>query len=145
MPVFNSSNFFFCLINFFLNETILDERNDFTTSQLINSSKTDKTNIGVMQKFRSLGEHINLLTPTFSQKNVNKNVDKKTISVSTGYLNLKDVFYCRSLTELPEYVNNKERFRSICSLKNSSTLLENKSNVHICTENISNSKNNCIY
>lgn len=45
-----------------------------------------------------------------------QNSGKETISISTGYLNLKDVFYHRSVTELPEYVGNKERFRSISSL-----------------------------
>lgn len=39
------------------------------------------------------------------------------ISVSTGYLNIKDVFYHGSVTELPEYVVNQSRFRSVSSLQ----------------------------
>lgn len=82
-------------------------------SQFIGSSENTETNSGVLQRFRSLGEHLHLLSTTFSPKNTHKNAEKKTISVSTGYLNLKDVFYNRSVTELPEYVENKERFRSV--------------------------------
>ena len=38
------------------------------------------------------------------------------ISISTGYLNVKDVFYRRSIKDLPGYAGNEMRFRSISSL-----------------------------
>ena len=39
-----------------------------------------------------------------------------TITESTGYLNVKDVFYPGSITALPEYQANEEKFRSVTSL-----------------------------
>ncbi|KAI1702908.1 major facilitator superfamily domain-containing protein [Ditylenchus destructor] len=60
---------------------------------------------GVLQRFLSLGEHLH----------TRANEGGK-ISVSTGYLNIKDVFYPGSISALPEYAENQTRFRSVSSL-----------------------------
>uniref|UniRef100_A0A183BN68 MFS domain-containing protein n=1 Tax=Globodera pallida TaxID=36090 RepID=A0A183BN68_GLOPA len=65
---------------------------------------------GLGQRFFSIGDHLHV-------------AGKKSggVSVSTGYLNFKDVFYSGSITELPEYKEQRFRFRSVSSLSHGSS------------------------
>lgn len=108
-------------------------------SQLLVQSPTINENnkkIGVLQRFRSLGEHLhitgtpnNIITISPSTKShispaiLRIEHRTKTISSSTGYLNFKDVFFPGSITALPEYNQDQQRFRSITSLQQPDKLL----------------------
>uniref|UniRef100_A0A914HFY2 Major facilitator superfamily (MFS) profile domain-containing protein n=1 Tax=Globodera rostochiensis TaxID=31243 RepID=A0A914HFY2_GLORO len=65
---------------------------------------------GLGQRFFSIGDHLHV-------------AGRKSggVSVSTGYLNFKDVFYSGSITELPEYKEQRFRFRSVSSLSHGSS------------------------
>jgi hypothetical protein len=45
-----------------------------------------------------------------------------TVTEATGYLNIKDVFYPGSVTALPEYQTDGEKFRSVTSLHSQASL-----------------------
>ncbi|KAL3082808.1 hypothetical protein niasHS_010610 [Heterodera schachtii] len=65
---------------------------------------------GLGQRFFSIGDHLHVAGRRGGG-----------VSVSTGYLNFKDVFYSGSITELPEYKEQRFRFRSVSSLSHGSS------------------------
>uniref|UniRef100_A0A915CXR1 Major facilitator superfamily (MFS) profile domain-containing protein n=1 Tax=Ditylenchus dipsaci TaxID=166011 RepID=A0A915CXR1_9BILA len=83
-----------------LSQACVDCSKDGETAKAENSAGGN----GVLQRFLSLGEHLHT-----------RAADGEKISISTGYLNIKDVFYHGSITALPEY--NQTRFRSVSSLQ----------------------------
>lgn len=104
-------------------------------SQLLvtsDSTNDDEKKLGLLQRFRSLGEHLHITgsshnehTPVSSSKKTPNSPQtyesrfrKCAISTSTGYLNVKDVFlFPGSITALPEYKQDQQRFRSVSSLQ----------------------------
>lgn len=108
-------------------------------SQLLVKKENDgnEKKTGVLQRFRSLGEHLHITgspshnehSPTIcSTKKSSKNTTiehcSRAISTSTGYLNVKDVFlFPGSITTLPEYKQDQQRFRSVSSLQQHDKLL----------------------
>nr|CAD2190488.1 unnamed protein product [Meloidogyne enterolobii] len=73
---------------------------------------------GFLQRFLSIGDRLD-------DRDCGKG--RGSISVSTGFLNVRDIFYTGSIAELPEYKENKFRFRSVSSLHSHSSF--NRSNV----------------
>lgn len=74
---------------------------------------------GFLQRFLSIGDRLDVQDCGKGRGG--------SISVSTGFLNVRDIFFTGSIAELPEYKENKFRFRSVSSLHSHSSF--NRSNI----------------
>ncbi|KAE9545832.1 hypothetical protein FO519_010953, partial [Halicephalobus sp. NKZ332] len=76
-------------------------------------NKDSETEEGNLQRVQSLGEGL-------AKSRTN------TVTESSGYLNVKDVFYPGSVTGLKEYQKDAEHFRSVTSLHSHTHSIKDK-------------------
>ncbi|KHN71045.1 Monocarboxylate transporter 12 [Toxocara canis] len=60
-----------------------------------------------------------MVRPRLRSLNARTTQRRRTISESTGYITVKDVFYWGSVNAIPDFVENRDKYRSLTSLNKS--------------------------